>query len=149
MAGGDLKCCNIKGDSLLHVAARLNRPDLINYLVEFGVNPNEPNKMGVLPREVLPDKRHEKLFEVGGAQASFDLYQGSMTKPSQMLAVAAGTQSYMMPKSNPNDTFYTRTSRNTQSTFQPGSSQFNTTTGGKFKATNPNANASFNQSQKS
>lgn len=39
MNGADIKETNIQGDSLIHMSAKINRPDIVSWLLDKGLSP--------------------------------------------------------------------------------------------------------------
>lgn len=63
--------------------------------MEFGVNPLQSNQQGILPKDLLPDPRFAKLLEIGGSQATFDLYDGSNNKNPYLPSIPFGQKNFM------------------------------------------------------
>lgn len=54
--GADMHDRNNKNDSLLHMAARMDRADLCGFLLDKGVSTNEKNRDGMLPKDLAEKK---------------------------------------------------------------------------------------------
>lgn len=65
-------CVNssVRGESPLHVAARLSSPELVSVLLDHGAAPSLRNSEGQRPLDLAPpDSPVERLLRQGGSEA--------------------------------------------------------------------------------
>lgn len=98
-----MKATNIRGDSLLHVAARQNRLDIFDYLLGTGLDPKAENQVGVIPEELL----------AGDSEETFK---------NKATVVKTKNRNYILPKIDPRLTDYIKKTRGSQKkTIEPSS----------------------------
>ena len=73
MQGGNIYQLTKKGDTLLHLAAAIDRGDIIGYLIDRGLDVGVPNNQGVFPRD-LCSREEVKNMMTGGNHQYYDLY---------------------------------------------------------------------------
>lgn len=97
MSGSDVHTTNYRGDTLLHVAAKLNKPEILRYLMDAGVDPEESNNIGMIPKDLLPDARFEKILEGKRHSTILDTRESSQKKSARFSVLSLGNRNYIIP----------------------------------------------------
>ena len=66
-SGSSTKITTSLGDTILHHAVRkVDNESIVEYLLEIGLNPDQPNYNGLTPFEIVTQNCNEKMIQVLG-----------------------------------------------------------------------------------